>query len=62
MNMIQKKVIASILYIILFISIAQPALAQESESKGKRQSPVQLLTTIIITAVAMKGLSSLKIP
>lgn len=60
--MIQKKVIAVILYIALFISTAQPASAQESEKEGKRQSPVQVITTIVITAGVMKGLSYLKIP
>jgi hypothetical protein len=60
--MSKRFVALLILSITVYLSTVQPASAQTSETSGKRQSPVQVLTTIAITAVVLRGLSFFKIP
>jgi hypothetical protein len=60
--MAQRIIVSFMLYVAVLFSTVQPASAQDSETGGKRQSPVQVLTTIAITAVMLQGLRYFKIP
>ena len=47
---------------IIFLSICYPALAQEGEKGNNQQSPVQVIVTIVVTAIVLRVLHTYKLP
>lgn len=59
-----QPLILSIASLVLFLSIAAPALAESGggESDGNQQNPVQVIIQIAITAIILKVLSMFRLP
>ncbi|NMF60543.1 hypothetical protein [Pseudanabaena yagii] len=59
----KSKLFILSIFIVLFLCIASPVLAQESGGEGgNKQTPVQVIVQIVITAIALSILNKFDLP
>ncbi|AFY96796.1 hypothetical protein Cha6605_5950 [Chamaesiphon minutus PCC 6605] len=46
----------------VFLCLCDPALAEGSEQGGNQQSPLQVIVSIVITAIVLRVLRTFKLP
>ncbi len=61
----KSKIFILLTLLVLFLSVAYPALAQESGSEGgddRKQTPVQVIVQIVVTAGMLRLLNTFDLP